>query len=119
VKTFALSFVKLLGYVINGEQVFPRRRRCNLGNIHARIGDCFLEVFLHQNRDGAIVVVESDVHAQKHVMFPSGHGHFTKFGFNLFDDVGYYRVIHMRDLVVVNIPGNRALLSFDLAVCNA
>jgi len=39
-------------------------------------------------------------------MFSSGHGHFIKFGFNLFDDVGYYRVIHMRDLVVVNIPGN-------------
>ena len=63
-----------------------------------------------QNRDGAIVVVKSDIHAQKHVMFPSGHGHFTKFGFNLFDNVGYYRVIHMRDLVVVNIPGNRALV---------
>jgi hypothetical protein len=25
----------------------------------------------------------------------------------------------MRDLVVVNMPGNRALLSFDLAVRNA
>jgi len=52
-------------------------------------------------------------------MFSSGHGHFTKFGLNHFDDVGHYRVIHMRDLVVVVIPSNCALLSFDLAVRNA
>jgi len=45
------------------------------------------------------------------VMFSSGHGHFPKLDFNLFDDVGHYRVIHMRDLVVANIPGNCALLS--------
>jgi hypothetical protein len=52
-------------------------------------------------------------------MFSSGHGHFPKLDFKFFDDVGHYRVIHMRDLVVVDIPGNRALLSFNLAVRNA
>jgi len=122
-KNFALSFVKLLGSVINGEQVFLCQRWRNLGSIHARIGDRFLEIFLHQNRDGAIVVVKSDVHAQKHVMFSSGHGHFTKLGFTVFDNVGHYRVIDMRDFVVVNIPvnipGNCVLLSFKLAVRDA
>jgi hypothetical protein len=68
VKNFALSFVKLLGSVINGEQVFLCRRWRNLGSIHAGIGDRFLEIFLHHNRDGSIVVVKSDVHAHKHVL---------------------------------------------------
>ena len=63
-KKIALPFVKLLGSVVNGEQVFLRRRWRNLGSIHARVGDRFLEVLRHQNSDGAIVV-ESDVHAQK------------------------------------------------------
>jgi len=31
-------------------------------------GDRFLEIFLHHNRDGSIVVVKSDVHAHKHVL---------------------------------------------------
>ena len=53
------------------------------------------------------------------MMFSSGHGHFPKLDFNLFDDVACYRVIHMRDLVVVNIPYNCQLLSFNLAVCNS
>jgi hypothetical protein len=52
-------------------------------------------------------------------MFSSGHGHFTKLGFNLFDNVGHYRVIHMRDFVDADIPGNCALLSFNLAARNA
>jgi hypothetical protein len=56
---------------------------------------------------------------KKHMMFSSGHGQSPKLDFNLFDDVGHYPVIHTRDLVVVDIPGNRALLSFNLAVCNA
>jgi len=103
VKNFALSFVKLLGSLVNGEHVFLCRRQRNLGSIYAGIGNRFLEIFLHQNRDGAIVVVKSDVHAQKHVMFSSGHGHFTKLDFNLFDDVGHYGVIHMQDFVVVAI----------------
>jgi len=52
-------------------------------------------------------------------MFSSGYGHFAKLGFNFFDNLGHYRAIHMRDLVVVDIPGNGALLSFNLAVRDA
>jgi hypothetical protein len=58
VKKFALSFVKLLGSAVNGEQVYLCRHWRNLGSIHARIGDRFLEIFLLQNCDGAIVVVK-------------------------------------------------------------
>lgn len=55
------------------------------------------------------VVWKCHAHPMKIVCIASGYYHLSKFLFNLANKIFYQISIHMRDLAVVNVPGNCTL----------
>ena len=45
--------------------------------------------------------------------------HFAELAFNALNDVGNNGCVNMGDFVIVHVPHNGTLRSFDLGVCNA